>query len=102
MPFDLIRTPDKKIIKTLFRSSGLEEVRRAQNRLESSRSNGLYGCLRNSVDTGSPIQGDLTLALALRDPRLSEAFRRFLRSEMSEENLNFYLGKIKLLKYQTD
>ena len=76
----------------------MEEVRRAQNRLESSRSNGLYGCLRNSVDTGSPIEGDLTLALALRDPRLSEAFRRFLRSEMSEENLNFYLGKIFISK----
>ena len=30
--------------------------------------------------------------ILFRNPKLTDAFRQFLKSEMSEENLDFYLG----------
>ena len=49
----------------------------------------LTSCLRQSVEKDT---ADITLNLALRNPKLFDLFRKFLQLEMSEENLDFYIG----------
>ena len=52
----------------------------------------LTSCLRHSIERDNDVDCDITLNLALRNPKLLDMFRKFLQLEMSEENLDFYLG----------
>ena len=77
------------IITDKFRSSGLDEVNR-DRRMSLSYTSQLTSCLRNSIQKDENC--DITLNLALRNTKLLDMFRKFLQLEMSEENLDFYLG----------
>lgn len=84
------------IITDKFRSSGLDEVNR-DRRMSLSYTSQLTSCLRNSIEKDEYC--DITLNLALRNTKLLDMFRKFLQLEMSEENLDFYLGQSLTLYY---